>query len=191
VRTVGVSTDGHGRAALAGRSGLTCAAEPGVHPGVHARRPVVPWPGGRGRASPLLASPRSPGRRCGSRSPVVDLLAVRQVVRTAGRPGPAGQTESLPRRASTVCDLTGRRLTGLTVVMLWTACPALRAHSRHIPGPARRQRAACRRRAPLEHAGTPRRPGVGLFAPSLLSTRTSQLPRRQYWTPAALPRPAT
>jgi hypothetical protein len=32
VHTVGFSTDGHGRAALAACSGLTCAAEPGVHP---------------------------------------------------------------------------------------------------------------------------------------------------------------
>jgi hypothetical protein len=32
VHTVGFSTDGHGRAALAACFGLTCAAEPGVHP---------------------------------------------------------------------------------------------------------------------------------------------------------------
>jgi hypothetical protein len=32
VRTVGVSTDGHGRAAVAAFPGLTCAPESGVHP---------------------------------------------------------------------------------------------------------------------------------------------------------------
>jgi len=32
VRTVGLSTDGHGRAALVACSDLTHAAEPGVHP---------------------------------------------------------------------------------------------------------------------------------------------------------------
>ena len=39
------STDGHGRAALAARSGLTCAAESGVHPGETITVSVVP---GRG-----------------------------------------------------------------------------------------------------------------------------------------------
>ena len=34
-----LSTDGHGRAALAACSGLTCAAESSVHPRVPARRP--------------------------------------------------------------------------------------------------------------------------------------------------------
>jgi hypothetical protein len=37
VRTVGVFTDGHGRAALAACPGLTCAAESGVHLRVSAR----------------------------------------------------------------------------------------------------------------------------------------------------------
>ena len=38
VRTVGVSTDGHGRAALAAFPGLTCAPESGVHPRVSPTR---------------------------------------------------------------------------------------------------------------------------------------------------------
>jgi hypothetical protein len=41
VRTVGDFTDGHGRAALAAFSGVTCTAESGVHPRV--RPPGARW----------------------------------------------------------------------------------------------------------------------------------------------------
>ena len=57
VCTVGFSADGHGRAALAACSGLTCAAESSVHPGVSAQRPggfPREWCG-RGRAGALMA----------------------------------------------------------------------------------------------------------------------------------------
>ena len=43
MRTVGLSTDGHGRAALVACSGLTHAAELGVHP-LSARGPVASGP---------------------------------------------------------------------------------------------------------------------------------------------------
>jgi anti-sigma regulatory factor (Ser/Thr protein kinase) len=56
VRTVGVSTDGHGRAALAACPGLTRAAESSVHPCV--RPPggpdTSPGRGGQGRAVALM-----------------------------------------------------------------------------------------------------------------------------------------
>jgi hypothetical protein len=59
-RTVGVhrrlSTDGHGRAALAACSGLTCVAEPGMSP---CARPSIrghPGPGGLGKAGALTGT---------------------------------------------------------------------------------------------------------------------------------------
>ena len=56
MRTVGVFTDGHGRAALAACSGLTCAAESSVHPRVRPPGgPVVPGAGRAGRAGALMA----------------------------------------------------------------------------------------------------------------------------------------
>jgi hypothetical protein len=56
VRTVGDFTDGHGRAALAALSGLTCAAEPGVHPRVRPpARPGGSRAGRAGRAGALMA----------------------------------------------------------------------------------------------------------------------------------------
>ena len=52
MRTVGFSTDGHGRAALAACSGLTFVAEPGVHPRVRARRPASSQETAAGAARP-------------------------------------------------------------------------------------------------------------------------------------------
>jgi hypothetical protein len=53
VRTVGVSTDGHGRATRAACPGLTRAAEPGVHPCVSSggREAFPGGAGGEGRCA--------------------------------------------------------------------------------------------------------------------------------------------
>ena len=62
MRTVGFSTDGHGPAALAACPGLTCAAGPGVHPGVRLARVMTRGEGGR-EAGALMAGLAATGGR--------------------------------------------------------------------------------------------------------------------------------
>ena len=69
-RTVGahrrLSTDGHGRAALAACPGLTCGAESSVHPRMSGRRPVASPRGGRaGKGGCAMAGVLGPGHPCG------------------------------------------------------------------------------------------------------------------------------
>jgi hypothetical protein len=69
VRTVGVSTDGHGRAALAAFPGLTCAPESGVHPRVSPVRVIARDEGGRdGRCADGWAGGAGARDACRARS---------------------------------------------------------------------------------------------------------------------------
>jgi hypothetical protein len=111
-RTVGahrrLSTDGHGRAALASCSGLTCAVESGVHPRVSTRRPggspragragkggcADDWGGGSGERDACRVS------RAGAGRPFVRRRGARPGAPVRGCRGPAGKRAFRQQRAA-------------------------------------------------------------------------------------------